>query len=90
MLIVAGTPLNKLMNFCKEILERDPSAEWALEGYGRIAHKLGDFQSAVVSFKSALKKKLDSAHLWERMGAAYQGMGRLTSSIKVCLLSCWL
>lgn len=83
MLISSGTPLAKLLNFCKGILERDPAAEWALEGHGCIAHELGDFQSAIVSFKTALKKRLDNTQLWERMGAAYQGMGRLTSSIKV-------
>lgn len=83
LLIEGGTSLLKLLGFCKEMLSRDGAALWALEGKGRMANALGDHQSAVVAFKTVLKKRLNDASLWEAIGAAYLGMGRLTASLKV-------
>ncbi|GMH45472.1 hypothetical protein BSKO_13429 [Bryopsis sp. KO-2023] len=77
-----GTSPEKLRAFCQEMLRRDSSALWALEGDGRAAYSSEDYPAAVTAFKTVLKKKLENASLWERIGAAYQGMGRVTASLK--------
>lgn len=86
LLIEGGASVHKLLGFCKEMLSRDGDALWALEGTGRMSYALGDYQSAVVAFKTVLKKQLNDASMWEAIGAAYLGMGRLTASLKVRFL----
>lgn len=66
-----------------EITSRVPTALWAWRRRAFAELAGGSAAAAVVSFQAVLRGRPGDAASWEGLGAAYEGLGRLTAGLKV-------
>lgn len=88
-LLRAGGALAPATALCRDIAEQYPQAAWAQRQLGALLLAQGDAEGAIAALQAGIRGDGAHAPAWEALGAAYQGLGRLSAALKAhlqCLL----
>jgi superkiller protein 3 len=81
-LLRAARALGPATALCADIAEQYPQAAWAQRQLAALLLAQGDAEGAIAALQAAIRADGAHAAAWERLGAAYQALGRLSAALK--------